>query len=100
MSTGTRRLAIVSTHPIQYLSPWFRALAQEPNIDLEVFYCHQGSAQAQARAGLGVEFACARPLMVGSPYRFLRNVSSKPAAGSFKGMYPPEVGRILDEGCF
>ena len=33
-----KRLAILSTHPIQYNAPLFRMLAQEESIDLKVFY--------------------------------------------------------------
>lgn len=33
-----KRLAILSTHPIQYNAPLFRLLAQEKSIDLKVFY--------------------------------------------------------------
>ena len=32
------RLAIVSTHPIQYNAPLFRMLAEEPGVLLKVFY--------------------------------------------------------------
>lgn len=100
MSSKTRRLAIVSTHPIQYQSPWFRALAQQPDIDLEVFFCHQESARDQASAGFGVEFSWDLPLLEGYPHRFLRNVAREPAAGTFNGMDTPEIGRVLDQGRF
>src|SRR5262249_55023272 len=30
------RLGILTTHPVQYQVPWFRALAREPGIDLTV----------------------------------------------------------------
>lgn len=33
-----KRLAIVSTHPIQYNAPFFRILASDDEIDLKVFY--------------------------------------------------------------
>ena len=33
-----KRLAILSTHPIQYNAPLFQMLAQEASIDLKVFY--------------------------------------------------------------
>lgn len=38
------RLAIIVTHPIQYLAPVFRELAREPALDLKVFFgCDHGS---------------------------------------------------------
>src|SRR4051812_22982065 len=30
------RLAIVTTHPVQYQVPWYRALANRPGVDLSV----------------------------------------------------------------
>jgi glycosyltransferase involved in cell wall biosynthesis len=33
-----KRLAILSTHPIQYNAPLFRLIAADPNIELKVFY--------------------------------------------------------------
>src|SRR3569832_1717207 len=34
------RIAIVCSHPIQYLAPWFADLAQHPRLDLTVYYGH------------------------------------------------------------
>ncbi len=33
------RLAYFVTHPIQYQAPLLRRIAQEPDIDLAVFFC-------------------------------------------------------------
>ena len=33
-----RRLAIVTTHPIQYYAPWFRHLAARSGLELKVWY--------------------------------------------------------------
>src|SRR5947209_7275031 len=58
------RLAIVSTHPIQYHSPWFRALARVPEIDLHVYYCHRLLPEEQG-AGFEVPFEWDVPLLDG-----------------------------------
>lgn len=39
-----KRLAIVASHVIQYQDPFFRLLAQEPDIDLTVIYCSNAGA--------------------------------------------------------
>lgn len=95
MLATKRRLAIVSTHPIQYQSPWFRALAAEPDLAIEVLFCHRETATDQARAGFGVEFAWDLPLLEGYPHRFLRNVAQKPTTSTFGGLDTPEIGSIL-----
>ena len=34
----THRLAVITTHPIQYYAPWFRYLSGMPGLDLRAFY--------------------------------------------------------------
>ncbi len=69
------RVAFVTTHPIQYHAPWFRALAAEPRLDFEVLYCHNATSDEQAGAGFGVRFDWDVPLLDGYEHRFLRNVA-------------------------
>ena len=33
-----KKLAIITTHPIQYNAPWFKLLAERKNIIIKVFY--------------------------------------------------------------
>ena len=53
------RLAIILSHPVQYFSPLFRRLAQQPEIDLTVLYSSSGGSPAGegsrvwAQGGLG-----------------------------------------------
>jgi glycosyltransferase involved in cell wall biosynthesis len=89
------RLAIVSTHPIQYHSAWFRALAAHPGLDIHVYYCHQATPREQARAGFGVEFDWDVPLLEGYPHSFLRNVAHSPGHGRFGGFDTPEIQEII-----
>jgi len=72
-----QRLAIVSTHPIQYHAHWFRALAARPEIDLSVFYVYRASPADQAQAGFGVEFDWDIPLLEGYRYAFLNGAGGK-----------------------
>ncbi|HVS82076.1 MAG TPA: glycosyltransferase family 4 protein [Pyrinomonadaceae bacterium] len=90
-----KRLAVVTTHPIQYQSPWFRALAEHSDIDLEVLYCHQATPQEQASAGFNVEFDWDVSLLDGYPHRFLRNVARKPSLNGFAGLDTPQISDIV-----
>jgi glycosyltransferase involved in cell wall biosynthesis len=90
-----KRLAILTTHPIQYHAAWFAALASHPEIDLQVFFCHQATAHEQAKAGFGVDFNWDIPLLDGYPYRFLNNVASHPSVNSFSGLDTPEVAELI-----
>jgi len=92
------RLAILSTHPIQYHSAWFRALAAHPDLDLQVYYCHQATPQEQSAAGFGVEFEWDIPLLTGYSYTFLKNVARLPGHGRFAGFDTPGIKNIIHRG--
>jgi glycosyltransferase involved in cell wall biosynthesis len=92
------RLALVTSHPIQYQVPWFRALAQVT--DLEVFYCHRQNSEDQAAAGFDVPFQWDIPLFDGYAYSFLQNVASRPDVSSFSGCDTPEIADRLRAGRF
>jgi glycosyltransferase involved in cell wall biosynthesis len=91
------RLAIVSTHPIQYHSPWFRGLAAHPDLKMHVYYCHKATPEEQARAGFGVAFDWDVPLLTGYPHSFLQNIAHPPGQGRFAGFDTPEIGKIIRE---
>jgi len=93
-----KRLAILTTHPIQYHAPWFRALASNAELDLEVLYCHKVTAREQAAAGFGVEFDWDVPLFDGYPHRFLKNVAKHPSLTDFRGLDNPEINKIIENG--
>ena len=59
-----KRLAILSTHPIQYNAPLFRMLAQEASIDLKVFYSKK-SEQVRFDKDFGQEVTWDVPLTEG-----------------------------------
>src|SRR4249920_1071846 len=92
------RVAFVTTHPIQYHAPWFRALAAEPRLDFEVLYCHNATSDEQAGAGFGVRFDWDVPLLDGYGHRFLRNVAAAPSIGRFAGLDTPEIGDVIRRG--
>lgn len=97
---GTKRLAIVTTHPIQYHAPWFRALHACPQLELQVYFGHRASAAQQAEAGFGVEFEWDAPILEGYPHAFLDNVAARPSALTFFGIDTPEIGQVLARNRF
>jgi glycosyltransferase involved in cell wall biosynthesis len=91
----TVRLAILTTHPIQYHAEWYRALAATPALDIHVYYCHRARPSEQAKAGFGVEFDWDVPLLSGYPCTFLHNVANSPDHGRFSGLDTPEIKSII-----
>ena len=61
---------MVTTHPIQYMAPWFRALAQDPELELEVIYFRELNPRQQG-VGFGEAFQWDVPLRQGYPSRVL-----------------------------
>lgn len=94
------RLAVLTTHPIQYHTPWFRALAAHPQVQLEVLYCHRATPREQAAAGFGFEFDWDVSLLDGYPHRFLKNVAVEPTINTFYGLDTPEIKRVIEQENF
>src|ERR1700722_17524329 len=66
------RLAYMVSHPIQYQAPMLRRLAQEPDIDLTVFFWSDDGAQEYTDQGFGgVRVKWDVPLLEGYKYEFL-----------------------------
>jgi glycosyltransferase involved in cell wall biosynthesis len=92
------RLAVVTSHPIQYYAPLFRTLARE--IDLHVFFAHRSTPEQQAAAGFGQAFDWDVDLTGGYAHSFLRNVADDPGPHHFAGCDTPEIGERLKAGRF
>ncbi len=92
------RLAILTSHPIQYYAPLFRGIAQQ--CDLKVFFAHSATSTQQAAAGYGTEFEWDIDLLGGYAHEFLNNISPEPSALRFDGCDTPQIGEKLDAGGF
>ena len=92
------RLAVLASHPVQYQTPFFRALAQV--VDLQVLYACQATRSQQAEAGFGVAFDWDVDLMKGYASEFLVNRAAKPGPLRFTGADTPGIGRRLTKGRF
>src|ERR1051325_6433797 len=92
------RVAVITTHPIQYHAPWFRGLASESSLDLKVFFCHRATAKEQGAAGFGIEFDWDVSLLDGYPHRFLENVAKRPGITGFGGLDTPEIKKMIAAG--
>lgn len=63
-TTSRRRLCVVTTHPIQYIVPWFRELADRSELELHVIFFRQLDDVAQG-TGFGRAFAWDIPMLAG-----------------------------------
>lgn len=86
------RLAIISTHPIQYNAPWFRLLAQRGKLSIKVFYTWSQSSQgAKYDPGFGRMVQWDIPLLEGYDYTFVENTATEPGTHHFRGIRNPSL---------
>lgn len=84
------RLGLITTHPVQYHAPWFRALVAE-GVDLHVFYSFLPD-RTQQSVGFGTAFAWDVPLLEGYSWSVLPQVRRNPDLGRFLGSYSAFMG--------
>src|SRR6201996_3952196 len=65
------RIAYLVSHPIQYQTPLLRRIAQEPDIDLTVFFGSDHSVRGYKDEGFGVDVKWDVPLLDGYKHVFL-----------------------------
>lgn len=84
-----KRLAIITTHPIQYNAPLFRLLSERKRIAVKVFYTWGQSKETVFDARFGLQRSWDIPLLEGYEYEFVENSSGKPDSNRFLGVINP-----------
>ena len=85
------RLAILNSHPIQYFAPFYRRLAQEPDIDLTVYFCSRQGVDEYVDAGFGARIKWDVPLLEGYKYKFLPNWRHQNLVAGFFSLINPSI---------
>jgi glycosyltransferase involved in cell wall biosynthesis len=67
------KVALIASHVIQYQAPFFRRLANEPDLDLEVLFCSTDGAKVYRDPEMQTTFRWDLDLLGGYRHRFLRN---------------------------
>ena len=89
----TFKVVFIISHPIQYMSPFFRELAKQPDIDLTVIYCSSESVKGMQDPGFGKDIKWDTDLLGGYKSKFLKNHSP------FKTIFKPPFG-LVNTGIF
>jgi glycosyltransferase involved in cell wall biosynthesis len=91
------RLAILTSHPIQYYAPWFRSMALDPDLDITVFYLWDFGIRPTHDPGFNQTFAWDIPLLDGYKHVFVPNTSPDPGTHHWGGLRNPGLKQaILD----
>jgi glycosyltransferase involved in cell wall biosynthesis len=92
-----KKLAIITTHPIQYNAPLFRLLTERGNIRIKVFYTWgQTKDEIVFDPNFKKSFKWDIPLIDGYDHEFIHNHSSKPGTTHFKGIINKDLIHKID----
>ncbi len=86
-----KKLAIITTHPIQYYAPLFRLLADESKVDVKVFYTWSQAKEIVKDKTFGRDIKWDVPLLEGYDFEFVENISKRPSSNSWLGIDNPEL---------
>ncbi len=98
---GTRRrLLLVCSHVVQYASPIFRKMAEDPRFDIVVAYCSMQGAESGLDPGFGVEVTWDEPQLEGYAWVHPPNRSLRPRVDRFFGLFNPGLWKVIHDGRF
>lgn len=87
-----KRLAIITTHPIQYNAPLFALLAKSVKIKVKVFYTWGELVNgSKFDPGFNKVVEWDIPLLSGYDYCYVKNVSKSPGSNHFNGIDNPDL---------
>jgi glycosyltransferase involved in cell wall biosynthesis len=86
-----KKIAIITSHPIQYYAPWFQYLTTAKEIKIKVFYLWDFGVTQQVDAGFQQTIQWDIPLLTGYDHEFVPNTSSNPGTQHFWGLQNPTL---------
>jgi glycosyltransferase involved in cell wall biosynthesis len=98
MADRRYRVLAVCAHPVQYMSPILRLMAQHPQLDLKVAYCSLRGATAGHDPEFNATVQWDVPLLDGYDWIEIPNRGS--GSESFFGLYNPGLWKLIREGKF
>lgn len=86
-----KKLAIITTHPIQYYAPVFKLLQERGKIEINVFYTWGTAAIEKFDPGFSKSINWDIPLLEGYPYEWVQNTAADKGSHHFKGIVNPDL---------
>lgn len=91
-----KKLAIISTHPIQYNAPWFQLLNSRQEVDIKVFYTWSQAQKTVKDKTFGRDIQWDIPLLEGYTYEFVVNTAKQPGSHHFFGIDNPNLVKAIE----
>lgn len=92
-----RKLAIVTTHPIQYNAPFFKLLTERGKLLLKVFYTWPQAIEGFDDPDFGKSIKWDIPLLEGYDWEAVPNVAKKPSSKKWNGIDCPQLITKIDK---
>jgi glycosyltransferase involved in cell wall biosynthesis len=92
---GPKRLAIFTSHPIQYQAPYFRALAASGRVRPTVYFGSRHGVDVALDTDFGTAFRWDVPLLDGYEHVFLTNTARTPNVSTFRGVRLGRPERVI-----
>jgi len=92
-----RKLAIISTHPIQYNAPVFRLLTERKRVQVKVFYTWENSRDGFFDPKFKQQIKWDIPLLDGYDFYFVKNTSTDQGTHHRKGIVNPTLNKDVEE---
>lgn len=92
-----KKLAIITTHPIQYNAPLFKLISGKNKIQIKVFYTWESSKEKVYDKKFGREIKWDIPLLEGYDFTFVKNVSKEQGSHNYKGINNPTLIREIED---
>ena len=86
-----KKLAIITTHPIQYYAPVFKLLQERGEIEIKVFYTWGRAVVQKFDPGFSKAISWDIPLLEGYPYAWVENTAADKGSHHFKGIVNPDL---------
>lgn len=92
------RIAVVNSHPVQYLAPLYASVNRDPALDITALYCTDYSMRGGRDPGFGQAITWDIDLLAGYPSVFLGDRVSTRSIGGFWSLIVPELWAEIRSG--
>lgn len=86
-----KKIALLSSHPIQYNAPLFRQISQSDKLDMKVFYTWSQRKESLFDRDFGKVVQWDIPIFEGYEYTFVDNKAKNPGIHRFMGLVNPTL---------
>jgi glycosyltransferase involved in cell wall biosynthesis len=85
------KLAIITSHPIQYYAPWFKYITEKTNLQVKVFYLWNFGINETIDREFKQSIKWDIPLLDGYNSEFVENISQQPGTNHVWGLQNPSL---------